>query len=725
MKARATLFSRSITAKLLLFFILLTLVPLLIIGYYSILNTKKEITQVKFDQLASIGKLKQKQINSYVNNRFKDLHVLTRSQEVIKFYELLSNYHDQVGAKADGSLNITSDEYNKIYDKLQSYFSSYTDYSGYSNLYFICSAHGHIMFSETRHEDLGSNLSTGKYSQSSLAKLWNSVISKQGEVMTDFSYYPPAAKNVAFLAAPIFDEKGSIIAVLALELGFERINEIMSERTGMGTTGETYLVGEDHLMRSDSRFSQISTALSQKVETSSVSSALEGESGIGFIDDYRGVKVLSAYLPVFEDDNKILDFNWALVAEIDKKEALKSVYTLSRNELILILITLFIVSIIATILARSFTRPIIKLTDITLAIAKGDLDQEIKISRKDEIGLLLQASNEMQKNMKLKVEQALSIANGNLAIKVVPLSEKDEMGKAFKLMVTKLRGQMSEIKEVMDMLTGSHSQLLATVSQLSSSANEAATTVSEVTTTIEEVKQTAEVSNQKAKNVSQTAQKSVQISEMGIKAIEDSIMGMDNIQEQVKKISNTILKMSNLSQTIGEITSSVNDLAEQSNLLAVNASIEAVKAGEYGKGFGVVAKEIRLLADKSKQSTKQIKEILSEVQKTISSAVMATDLGGKSVEKGLELAEAAGDSISVLADSISEAAQVSVHIATSSQQQLLGMEQLAMAMQNIKDASRQNIDGTKITEEAMRELKKIIANLNKQVDQYKLEDNDS
>ena len=195
---------------------------------------------------------------------------------------------------------------------------------------------------------------------------------------------------------------------------------------------------------------------------------------------------------------------------------------------------------------------------------------------------------------------------------------------------------------------------------------------------------------------------------------------MNRIKEQVESIADMVVRLSEQSQAIGEIIATVNDLAEQSNLLAVNASIEAAKAGEQGKGFAVVAQEIRSLAAQSKQATTQVRNILFDVQKAISSAVMATELGSKAVEEGVRLSTQAGEAIDVLAESVTEATNAAIQIAASSQQQLIGMDQVVSAMENIREAALQMASSTKQTEQSAHDLHNLGQRLQEIVKFYKV-----
>ena len=299
------------------------------------------------------------------------------------------------------------------------------------------------------------------------------------------------------------------------------------------------------------------------------------------------------------------------------------------------------------------------------------------------------------------------VASGDLTVNVPADSRADEVGalaRAFRAMIENLRRTTREIHEGVSVLAASSSEILATTTQVASGAAETATAVSETTATVEEVKQTAQLASQKAKYVSDSAQQASNISQTGRKSVEDAVQGMHHIQEQMESIAESIVRLSEQSQAIGEIIATVNGLAEQSNLLAVNAAIEATKAGEHGKGFGVVAQEIRSLAEQSKQATGQVRTILGDIQKATSAAVLATEQGNKAVEAGVKQTGETGESIRLLAESINEAAQAATQIAASSQQQMVGMDQVVMAMENIKQASVQNVAGTRQAEVAAQNL---------------------
>jgi methyl-accepting chemotaxis protein len=261
-----------------------------------------------------------------------------------------------------------------------------------------------------------------------------------------------------------------------------------------------------------------------------------------------------------------------------------------------------------------------------------------------------------------------------------------------------------ELRESIAQLSASSAEILSTTTQVASGAAETAAAVSETTATVEEVKQTAQLASQKARYVSESAQKASNVSQAGRKSVEEAIQGMRRIREQMESIAESIVQLSEQSHAIGEIIATVNDLAEQSNLLAVNAAIEATRAGEQGKSFGVVAQEIRSLAEQSRQATGQVRTILGDIQKATNVAVLATEQGNKAVEAGVKQSTETDEAIRLLSVSINEAAQAATQIAASSQQQMIGMDQVVLAMNNIKQASEQNVTGTKQAELAAQGL---------------------
>ncbi len=413
--------------------------------------------------------------------------------------------------------------------------------------------------------------------------------------------------------------------------------------------------------------------------------------------------------------------------------------------------------------AFAITSSIVKPLNIALEaanrLAQGDLSIEIGSKQADEIGGLLRAMEKMVQSLRLMGENANRIALGDLGVEVVPNSERDVFGVAMQNMVSSLRslaasadrvalGDLTldvvpaspkdqlgnsfcamtrnlrelnlEIREVVNVLASSAGEIMTTVSELASSSAQTATSISETNATVQEVRQTTDLASQKSRQVYESSHKSVLVAKSGRDAVESSIVGMRGIDERMGFIAERIVNLSEQSQAIGEIIATVNDLAEQSNLLAVNAAIEAAKAGEHGKGFGVVAQEVKNLATQSKQATAQVRGILGLIQKATTAAVLATEQGSKAVGAGVKQSSEAGESIRQLAVTIEESSNATLQIVTSTQEQSIGMDQIAIAIQSIHQASGQNLEGSRQIEAAARNLYQLNQKLQQLVSRYQV-----
>ena len=351
-------------------------------------------------------------------------------------------------------------------------------------------------------------------------------------------------------------------------------------------------------------------------------------------------------------------------------------------------------------------------------IARGDLDLEVvPNSERDVFG---SAMKNMVESLKQMADTADRIAAGDLTGKVQPASERDRLGNSFATMARNLQELNSEIREVVNVLASSAGEIMSTVSEFASSSSETASAINETNATVQEVRQTTDLTSQKAKQVYENAQKSVSVARTGKKSVDDAIGGMQGIHERMGFIADRIVKLSEQSQAIGDIIATVNDLAEQSNLLAVNAAIEAAKAGEHGKGFAVVAQEVKNLAMQSKQATAQVRSLLGDIQKATTAAVLATEQGSKAVETGVKQSGEAGEAIRLLSASIEESSNSTLQIVTSTQEQAIGMDQIATAIQSINQASNQNVEGSRQIETATRNIYDLNQKLQQLVNRYKV-----
>ncbi len=224
---------------------------------------------------------------------------------------------------------------------------------GYHDVYLIDPA-GNVLYTYFKEEDFGTDLDDGPWRDTGLAEVFRRAReSGDDEVaFSDFQRYGPSQNEpTAFLAGPVFEEDGELLGVLVFQFLPQRLNDHLRFAADIGATGETYIVGEDLLMRSDSRFADSSSILEQRVDTEPVRRALAGETGVEIGEDYRGVEVVAAY--------SFLDFagvRWAVIAQVDREEVLLPARSLRRNLFVAGLVVLAIVALAGAIAPGPLTR---------------------------------------------------------------------------------------------------------------------------------------------------------------------------------------------------------------------------------------------------------------------------------------------------------------------------------------------------------------------------------
>jgi methyl-accepting chemotaxis protein len=317
---------------------------------------------------------------------------------------------------------------------------------------------------------------------------------------------------------------------------------------------------------------------------------------------------------------------------------------------------------------------------------------------------------------------AARVAEGDLTVTVSANGDQDLqlLSENLNSMVVGLADISQKVREGVQGIRTSTTEILAAVNQHTASASQQSAAINETSTTINEIRAASEQTADKAKEVAEQARSSVEVSDEGTRAVETIARSMEEIRERVEAIARDILTLSEQTQQIGEITATVNDLADQSNILALNASIEAAKAGEQGKGFAVVATEVRNLAEQSKGATAQVRRILGDIQQATTAAVLATEQGTKVVEEGLALSDRAGQGIRSLAETIREASHAAQQIAASAHEQSVGMDQIADAMRDVNDGTSQFVAGAQQSQQAAEDLNELSGNLAALTDRYRV-----
>ncbi len=308
------------------------------------------------------------------------------SKDATELYTRLVEYHIKHEVQPTGSYNVETDEYKEIWETYGKNVTQYQKETGFYDVFMVCAAHGHVMYSATKEQDLGSNLKHGKYRESGLHNLLEKVISSKKIEIEDFSPYAPSDFAPAgFAGAPMFNENGKLIGMMAVQLSIDHINKIMQERTGMGETGECYLIGSDYRMRSDSFLDPAGhnviasfkgSVESNGIKSSSTEKAIAGQTGVEEVIDYNGNLVISAYEPI-----KIGDFIWGVMAEVDMEEVDIPIDALFNTIMIFAVISIILIIILAIWFGSFINKNIIKVEseveNIVSLVSSGDFNNKM------------------------------------------------------------------------------------------------------------------------------------------------------------------------------------------------------------------------------------------------------------------------------------------------------------------------------------------------------------
>jgi methyl-accepting chemotaxis protein len=545
-------------------------------------------------------------------------------------FDFISNNANPLGSKhlLDG-LNEPKD-YSQAHKKYHGVFRNFIERFGYYDLFLVDLKTGDIVYSVFKELDYTTSLINGPYAESGIGKAFKLAAAakdKDFTGLTDFEPYLPSYNAPAsFISSPIHDDNGEKIGVLILQMPVDKINNVMTyggkwEASGFGASGESFLVGQDFTMRSNSRFlvedkpsylqlmktvgvpekvlfdmgAKETTIGLQTVKTKGVEAALKGENGFAYYPDYRGIDVLSAYKPL-----DILGLRWAIISEIDQEEAFLPIKVLKKTvqglTTIVVIVAIILGPVAAWFLALTILSPIKKIAGSIEDLSKGegDLTKRMDESGNDEIS---------------------------------------DLSRSLNIFLTDLDNIFSEVIKSAMCLVPMSDDLSGINKQMAQSANEQNTQISNVKERLQDARQSTDQVNDASELIYEESHKGETAVKEGVRVFDLTYNQINELGKIIDDASQSIDSLKVESDNIVNVIDVINSIAEQTNLLALNAAIEAARAGEAGRGFAVVADEVRALASRTRESTLEVSSMVNAIQSRTGNVVSTMALGKSSTEE--------------------------------------------------------------------------------------------
>jgi len=607
--------------------------------------------------------------------------VALRDTKQARLDELFDRYQNNTSAVAKvvatNIHQLFSDDFHRLLTDLNRELDFYD--------IFIVDEAGDVIYTVAREADYQTNLVAGAYSNSGLGDVYRAVRSGKQFAAVDFAPYAPSNGDpAAFLAVPLKVEGKQWM--VATQMSIDGINQLMNLRSGMGESGETYLVGADFRMRSNSFLDPVGrtiqasfagTVAHNGVDSDAVKRALAGESGVETIIDYNGNPVVSAYSPI-----DMYGHRWALLSEIDVSEAeqpIKELMTLNGIVLFLAVIGGIGVALIVT---RAVMKPLggepEEMKQLMNQLAQGDL--RVNISQAEEGSL----------------KQKLNTTASNLTVMIKDISDASS--------------QLAATSEELSVVTEQSEQSLHVQND---ELQQAVTAIHQMTTSITEVAGSASSVSVSAADANQDCQQELQ-------RIVQTVNTVSGLVEQVDEGNSNVVQLAEQVREISTLLDVIRGVADQTNLLALNAAIEAARAGESGRGFAVVAEEVRNLAQRTQVSTEQIEEMVHKVNQQAEQTEAIIDNCKLVAGQTMEQVQETGTMIEAVVGTMEQIHRQTSSVSQATEEQAKVSGGIDSSLVTIQDLATQNVSGAHETSASSRELARVAVNLKEIVDDFKV-----
>jgi len=647
--------------KLAVSFLLIGLIPVLAMAVTVYRQASLALQEQALNALEAVANIKQQQLQDSWQARHNQLSTLASN--------LGTSY-----AGLDGVALVSTANYDKPI------FENFAKTFGYSELKLV-SKEGQVLFSLQRGSDYQQNLGEAAWRDTPLGRVVRAGLDSGRVQIGDLAVSQTGAEPSQFLAAPVLDE-GELQLLLVLELPLAELNRVMQARQGLGEAGETYLVGPDGHMRSDSiRFDDHTVARDDSrtapLPGAAIAQALAGQQGRVAEAGLNGQAALKAFVPLQLDDQR-----WALIAEMDQDQAFAPVRALMWQVLLLVGLTIVGVAIATWLVSRSVMRPLggepRQMAELARRLAAGEL--RLSGDSTDQAGLM-QALHEMARAWRDVVQRLRQ------ASQAVGDASGDILGAA-----GQTSSSLDQQQEALELVVSAVDQMAATVQEIASSASQSAD------------------GSAAAREAFTTVQGSLQ----------RMIGQQDQLLAGLREADQVVQHLAGDSQQIGSVLAVIRAIAEQTNLLALNAAIEAARAGEAGRGFAVVADEVRNLAQKTRQATEEIVAIVEALGQSSDEAQIRMQ-GSSTQARALEVeTQAVLGNLSQLDNSLQDVHALAFQIAAAAEQQAATTQEVTQHMHRLNDMTAENRRTAAHTRDCGEHLRKVAGSQERLVAQFQL-----